>query len=68
MSYITLPFSWLLNFFYDTFQNYGIAIILFGVLVKLIMLPFQMKSKHSMYAHHCPRAPHEGAGEEIRKQ
>jgi YidC/Oxa1 family membrane protein insertase len=48
MSYITLPFSWLLNFFYDTFQNYGIAIILFGVLVKLIMLPFQMKSKHSM--------------------
>jgi YidC/Oxa1 family membrane protein insertase len=48
MSYITLPFSWLLNFFYDTFQSYGTAIILFGVLVKLIMLPFQMKSKHSM--------------------
>jgi len=48
MSYITLPFSWLLNFFYDTFHNYGVAIILFGILVKLIMLPFTAKSKHSM--------------------
>ena len=48
MSFINIPFSWLLNFFYDTFQNYGIAILLFGVLVKLIMMPFQIKSKSSM--------------------
>lgn len=48
MSFITVPFSWLLNFFYDTFRNYGVAIILFGILVKLIMLPFSAKSKHSM--------------------
>ena len=48
MSIITTPFSWLLNFFYDLFGNYGMAILLFGVLVKLIMLPFQYKSKKSL--------------------
>jgi len=48
MSIITVPFSWILNFFYDLFQNYGLAIMLFGLLVKLIMLPFQFKSKKSL--------------------
>ena len=37
-----------LLFFYDLFNSYGWAILLFGLIVKLIMLPFQMKSKHSM--------------------
>lgn len=34
--------------FYNAFQSYGWAIIIFGLIVKLIMLPFQMKSKKSM--------------------
>ena len=34
--------------FYNSFANYGWAILLFGLAVKLIMLPFQMKSKHSI--------------------
>ncbi len=38
----------ILLFFCETFGNYGWAILAFGLLVKLIMLPFQMKSKKSM--------------------
>ena len=45
---ITYPFSWLLLTLYDLTVNYGLAIILFALVVKLIMLPFQMKSKRSM--------------------
>ena len=37
-----------LLFFYNAFNSYGWAILAFGLIVKLIMLPFQMKSKHSM--------------------
>lgn len=48
MSIITRPFSWLLLTFYDVFQNYGVAVILFGLIVNLIMTPFMAKSKKSM--------------------
>lgn len=42
------PFVWILMFFYDIFHNYGIALILFAVLVKLILFPFALKGKRSM--------------------
>ena len=48
---IATIYKWLgaaLLFFYNLFGNYGMAILTFGLIVKLIMLPFQMKSKHSM--------------------
>ena len=45
---ICIPFAWLVRVFYNMTQSYGIAIILFTVVIKLIMLPFQMKSKRSM--------------------
>ncbi|MBP3654463.1 MAG: YidC/Oxa1 family membrane protein insertase [Oscillospiraceae bacterium] len=48
MSIITVPFSWLLMTLYDMFQNYGIAIILFALVVNLILTPFMGKSKQSM--------------------
>ena len=38
----------LLLFFYNIFNNYGLAILAFGLIVKVILLPFQMKSKKSM--------------------
>ena len=38
----------ILLYFCNTFGNYGWAILAFGLIVKLIMLPFQMKSKKSM--------------------
>ena len=48
MSLITVPFSWLLTQLYDMFSNYGIAVILFALVVNLIMTPFMGKSKQSM--------------------
>ena len=46
--YIAIPFGWLLMTLYNLVNNYGIAIFLFALVVKLILLPFQMKSKKSM--------------------
>ena len=45
---ITVPFGWLLGQLYTMFDNYGVAMIIFGVLVQLIMLPIKAKSKKSM--------------------
>ena len=44
MKFITRPFASLLMAFYNLTGSYGWAIILFGLVVKLIMLPFQAKS------------------------
>ena len=46
--YICIPFAWLVRLFYTLTGSYGMAIILFTLVVKLILLPFQMKSKRSM--------------------
>ena len=45
---ICIPFAWLVRMFYALTNSYGMAIILFTVVLKLIMLPFQVKSKKSM--------------------
>lgn len=45
---IAKPFGILLLWIYGVVGNYGVAIILFACAVKLILLPFQMKSKKSM--------------------
>ena len=46
--YICMPFAWLVRLFYTLTGSYGVAIILFTLVIKLTMLPFQMKSKKSM--------------------
>ena len=48
MSWITAPFAWLLKALYDLTGSYGWAVVLFGVVVNLILLPFMAKSKKSM--------------------
>ena len=48
MDVIAKPFGWLMLQFYNWTGNYGVAVILFALVVKLIMLPFQLKSKKSM--------------------
>lgn len=45
MSTIAKPFGILMMWLYNITSNYGIAIILFAIIVRLILLPFQMKSK-----------------------
>ena len=44
---IRVPFGYLLEFLYNVTNNYGIALILFALVVKLILLPMGMKSKKS---------------------
>ena len=44
---ITVPFGYLLNWLYQFANNYGWALILFAVLVKIILLPITAKSKKS---------------------
>ena len=46
--YICIPFAWLLRALYELTSSYGWALVLFTVVVKLVLLPFQMKSKKSM--------------------
>ena len=46
--YILMPFSWLLQLFYDLTGSYGFALIFFAVVVKLILFPFSLKGKMSM--------------------
>ena len=46
--YICVPFAWLTRLFYTWTGSYGVALILFTLLVKLVLLPFQLKSKKSM--------------------
>ncbi len=45
---ITVPFAALLRWMYELTGSYGVSIILFALVIKLVLLPFQMKSKRSM--------------------
>jgi len=44
---IAKPFGLLLMWLYESVGNYGIAVILFALIVKIILLPFQMRAKRS---------------------
>lgn len=46
--YICVPFAFLTRLFYSWIGSYGVALILFTLVVKLVLLPFQLKSKKSM--------------------
>ena len=48
MGIILQPFAWLLLFFYNMFNSYGLALILFGIVIKLVLFPVTLKSKKSM--------------------
>lgn len=45
---IVTPFAALLRLMYAISGSYGLSIVLFSLIVTLIMVPFQMKSKRSM--------------------
>lgn len=46
--YICVPFAWLLRALYSLTGSYGWALVLFTLVVKIVLLPFQIKSKKSM--------------------
>lgn len=45
---ITVPFGYVLSWLYNITGNYGIAMILFAVVVYMVLLPITAKSKKSM--------------------
>ena len=57
--YICVPFAFLTRLFYSWTGSYGVALILFTLVVKLVLLPFQLKSKkhaaHEPYAGQAQR-------------
>ncbi len=44
---IRVPFGWLLNWLYELTNNYGLALIIFAILIKVILFPMTAKSKKS---------------------
>lgn len=48
MSSISSLFGYVLNFIYELVGNYGIAIILFSILLKLLLLPLSIKQQKTM--------------------
>ena len=44
---VTVPFGWLLGQLYQLVNNYGVAMIIFAIIVKLILAPATAKSKKS---------------------
>ena len=45
---VTVPFGWLLGVLYEMTSNYGVALIIFAVIVQLVIMPINAKSKKSM--------------------
>lgn len=48
ISFFANLFGYVLNFLYEMIGNYGLAIILFSILVKLLMLPISFAQQKSM--------------------
>ncbi len=47
IAFLSNIFGYLLNFFYNLIGNYGIAIILFSLVIKLLMIPLSIKQQKS---------------------
>ena len=45
---IRIPFGYVLDYLYQFTSNYGVALILFAVIVRLVLVPVNAKSKKSM--------------------
>lgn len=48
MSFLASLFGYLLNFIYQIVNNYGIAILLFTIAIKLLFLPISIKQQKTM--------------------
>ena len=46
--FIANMFGYVLNFIYNIVNNYGLAVIIFTVLLKLIMIPYNVKQQKTM--------------------
>ena len=48
MGFLSSIFGYMLNYLYEFFNNYGIAIIVFSILLRLILIPITIKQQKSM--------------------
>ena len=48
MGFISEIFGYLLNALYNVFNNYGIAIIIFSIILRIILIPITIKQQKSM--------------------
>lgn len=48
MGFLSGIFGYILNFFYNLINNYGIAIIIFSILLRLILIPITIKQQKTM--------------------
>ncbi|MCI9365793.1 MAG: YidC/Oxa1 family membrane protein insertase [Clostridia bacterium] len=48
ISFFANLFGYLLNFLYSIIQNYGLAIILFSIIVKVVLLPISISQQKTM--------------------
>jgi len=48
--FLAKPFGVLMEFIYNTlaFENYGVAIIIFTIIIKILLMPLQIKQQRSM--------------------
>lgn len=46
--YIVMALGWIIKSIYNLVQNYGVAIILFTIVMKLLLLPLNIKSQKAM--------------------
>ena len=48
MGFLSEIFGYILNFFYELLNNYGVAIIIFSVLLRIILIPITIKQQKTM--------------------
>ena len=48
MGFISEIFGYLLNFLYNLVNNYGVAILIFSVVLRIVLIPITIKQQKSM--------------------
>ena len=48
MDFIIIPFGWLMRVLYSWFSNYGVALLLFTIITRFIMLPLSISQQKTM--------------------
>ncbi len=44
-SYLVIPFGYIMRFCYDLFDSYGVALFLYAIITKLLLLPLSIKQQ-----------------------
>ena len=50
---IAIPLGWIMKACYLLVRNYGIALILFTIIIRLLLLPLNIKQQKSSFSRSC---------------